>query len=76
MYHGTAAFFYLSASVALAKVTLDIKDGNSFQNYQLDISAVVSQAFCYVEPMVMCPQSEDPETSYKTNKQTKQNHTQ
>lgn len=43
-YHGIAAFFYLSASVALAKVTLDMKDGTSFQNYQLDISAVVSQA--------------------------------
>ena len=41
-YHGIAAFFYLSASVALAKVTLDMKDGSSFQNYQLDISAVVS----------------------------------
>lgn len=39
-YHGIAAFFYLSASVALAKVTLDMK-GQDFQNYQLDISAVV-----------------------------------
>lgn len=44
-YHGIAAFFYLSASVALAKVTLEMKDGTKFQNYQLDISAVVSQAF-------------------------------
>lgn len=43
MYHGIAAFFYLSASVSLAKVTLDLKDGAVFQNYQLDISAVVSQ---------------------------------
>lgn len=39
-YHGIAAFFYLSASVALAKVTLDMKE-QDFQNYQLDISAVV-----------------------------------
>lgn len=43
VYHGIAAFFYLSASVALAKVTLDMKDGSNFQNYQLDISAVVRQ---------------------------------
>ncbi|KAK5865517.1 hypothetical protein PBY51_019783 [Eleginops maclovinus] len=46
-YHGIAAFFYLSASVALAKVTLEIKDTvplNS-RNYKLDISAVV---FSYV----------------------------
>lgn len=43
VYHGIAAFFYLSASVALAKVTLDMKDGTNFQNYQLDISAVVRQ---------------------------------
>lgn len=42
IYHGIAAFFYLSASVALAKVTFDLKDGSNFQNYQLDISAVVS----------------------------------
>lgn len=44
MYHFLAAVFYLSASVSLAKVTLDLKDGSSFQNYQLDISAVVSPA--------------------------------
>lgn len=43
LYHTLAALFYLSASVSLAKVTLDLKDG-SFQNYQLDISAVVSPA--------------------------------
>ncbi|XP_036962648.1 myelin and lymphocyte protein-like isoform X2 [Acanthopagrus latus] len=48
-YHGIAAFFYLSASVALAKVTLDMKDGSSFQNYQLDISAVV---FSYVATLL------------------------
>ncbi|XP_073327842.1 myelin and lymphocyte protein-like isoform X1 [Pagrus major] len=49
VYHGIAAFFYLSASVALAKVTLDMKDGSSFQNYQLDISAVV---FSYVATLL------------------------
>ncbi|CAJ1054145.1 myelin and lymphocyte protein-like [Xyrichtys novacula] len=48
-YHGIAAFFYLSASVALAKVTLDIRDGLNFQNYQLDISAVV---FSYVATLL------------------------
>lgn len=42
LYHVIAAFFYLSASVVLAKVTLDSKDGSNFQIYQLDISAVVS----------------------------------
>lgn len=42
LYHGIAAFFYLSASVVLAKVTLDMKGGSSLQNYHLDISAVVS----------------------------------
>lgn len=42
LYHVIAAFFYLSASVVLAKVTLDMKDGSNFQIYQLDISAVVS----------------------------------
>nr|XP_057935706.1 myelin and lymphocyte protein-like [Doryrhamphus excisus] len=41
VYHFIAAVFYLSASVALAKVTLDMRDGVDFQNYQLDISAVV-----------------------------------
>lgn len=44
LYHLLAAMFYLSASVSLAKVTLDLKDGSSFQTYQLDISAVVSPA--------------------------------
>ncbi|XP_054460072.1 myelin and lymphocyte protein-like [Anoplopoma fimbria] len=48
-YHGIAAFFYLSASVALAKVTLDMNDGNLTQNYKLDISAVV---FSYVATLL------------------------
>ncbi|KAM3622646.1 uncharacterized protein V6R79_001587 [Siganus canaliculatus] len=48
-YNGIAAFFYLSASVALAKVTIDAKDGSIFQNYQLDISAVV---FSYVTTLL------------------------
>ncbi|XP_055762848.1 myelin and lymphocyte protein-like [Salvelinus fontinalis] len=47
-YHGIAAFFYLSASVALAKVTLDKKDGDIFY-YRLDISAVV---FSYVATLL------------------------
>ncbi|XP_021423940.1 myelin and lymphocyte protein isoform X1 [Oncorhynchus mykiss] len=47
-YHGIAAFFYLSASVALAKVTLDKKSGLLF-NYRLDISAVV---FSYVATLL------------------------
>lgn len=42
IYHGIAAFFYLSASVALAGVTLEITDRNS-RNYKLDVSAVVSR---------------------------------
>uniref|UniRef100_A0A8C9Z2V2 Mal, T cell differentiation protein n=1 Tax=Sander lucioperca TaxID=283035 RepID=A0A8C9Z2V2_SANLU len=41
-YHGIAAFFYLSAAVSLAKVTLDLNNGTSSKNYQLDIAAVVS----------------------------------
>ncbi|KAM9819868.1 myelin and lymphocyte protein-like isoform 2-T2 [Syngnathus typhle] len=40
-YHLTAAVFYLSASVSLAKVTLDMENAGRFQYYQLDISAVV-----------------------------------
>ncbi|XP_029284816.1 LOW QUALITY PROTEIN: myelin and lymphocyte protein-like [Cottoperca gobio] len=44
-YHGIAAFFYLSASVALAKVTLEMKNEIDSRNYKLDISAVV---FSYV----------------------------
>ncbi|CAL8334406.1 unnamed protein product [Lota lota] len=49
VYHGIAALFYLSASVALARVTLEMKDGNVFLNYQLDISAVV---FSYVATLL------------------------
>ncbi|XP_077379346.1 myelin and lymphocyte protein-like [Festucalex cinctus] len=41
VYHLTASVFYLSASVSLAKVTLDIRNAGNFRNYQLDISAVV-----------------------------------
>ncbi|XP_037617684.1 myelin and lymphocyte protein-like [Sebastes umbrosus] len=40
MFHGIAAFLYLSASVALAKVTLEMKEVGG-QNYHLDIAAVV-----------------------------------
>ncbi|XP_038871812.1 myelin and lymphocyte protein-like [Salvelinus namaycush] len=47
-YHGIAAFFYLSASVVLAKVTLDKKNGALF-DYRLDISAVV---FSYVATLL------------------------
>lgn len=46
IYHGIAAFFYLSASVALAKVTLEMNGATGStgeQNYKLDIAAVVSQ---------------------------------
>ncbi|CAL8354860.1 unnamed protein product [Boreogadus saida] len=49
VYHGIAAFFYLSASVALATVTIEMKDGSIFLNYQLDISAVV---FSYVATLL------------------------
>ncbi|XP_008314426.2 myelin and lymphocyte protein-like [Cynoglossus semilaevis] len=49
IYHFIAAFFYLSASVALAKVTLEAKDKSNFKNYQLDISAVV---FSYVATLL------------------------
>uniref|UniRef100_A0A6Q2YWK8 MARVEL domain-containing protein n=1 Tax=Esox lucius TaxID=8010 RepID=A0A6Q2YWK8_ESOLU len=48
VYHGVAAFFYLSASVALAKVTIDKKDDTLF-NYRLDISAVV---FSYIATLL------------------------
>nr|XP_020457323.1 myelin and lymphocyte protein-like [Monopterus albus] len=40
-YHGLAAFFYLSAGVALAFITLEKRDTNPFRNYQIDIAAVV-----------------------------------
>uniref|UniRef100_A0A8D0D2I7 Mal, T cell differentiation protein n=1 Tax=Sander lucioperca TaxID=283035 RepID=A0A8D0D2I7_SANLU len=48
-YHGIAAFFYLSAAVSLAKVTLDLNNGTSSKNYQLDIAAVV---FSYVATLL------------------------
>ncbi|KAL3066457.1 hypothetical protein OYC64_016415 [Pagothenia borchgrevinki] len=50
-YHAIAAFFYLSASVALAKVTLEIKETTPLnsRNYKLDISAVV---FSYVATLL------------------------
>ncbi|XP_068583292.1 myelin and lymphocyte protein-like [Cebidichthys violaceus] len=48
-YHGIAAFFYLSASVALAKVTLEMNDGTNSRNYKLDIAAVV---FSYVATLL------------------------
>ncbi|XP_076026832.1 myelin and lymphocyte protein-like [Genypterus blacodes] len=49
IYHGIAAFFYLSASVALAKVTMDIDKTTNTRNYKLDISAVV---FSYVATLL------------------------
>ncbi|KAM6940014.1 myelin and lymphocyte protein-like [Xenentodon cancila] len=52
IYHGLAAFFYLSASVALAKVTLEMKDAQGdkgSKNYKLDIAAVV---FSYVATLL------------------------
>lgn len=39
--HGLAALFYLTASVALAKVIIDFKDNTAHLNYQIDIAAVV-----------------------------------
>ncbi|XP_029377299.1 myelin and lymphocyte protein [Echeneis naucrates] len=39
-YHGLAAFFYLSAGVALAFITMD-KKGGELKIYQIDIAAVV-----------------------------------
>lgn len=40
-YHGLAAFFYLSAGVALANITINEKTTDTFKNYQIDIAAVV-----------------------------------
>ncbi|XP_064174180.1 myelin and lymphocyte protein-like [Anguilla rostrata] len=41
-YHALAAFFYLSASVALANVTIRLQnDSVNFKSYQEDIAAVV-----------------------------------
>ncbi|XP_030591653.1 myelin and lymphocyte protein-like [Archocentrus centrarchus] len=50
LYHGIAAFFYLSASVALTIVTLDLKkkEGET-KNYKFDVSAVV---FSYVATLL------------------------
>uniref|UniRef100_A0A1A7X383 Mal, T-cell differentiation protein n=1 Tax=Iconisemion striatum TaxID=60296 RepID=A0A1A7X383_9TELE len=52
LYHGIPAFFYLSASVALARVTLDLRGGKAakgIKDYKLDISAVV---FSYVATLL------------------------
>ncbi|XP_047459609.1 myelin and lymphocyte protein-like [Mugil cephalus] len=40
-YHGLAAFFYLSAGVILAYITMVNKNKLPFKNYQIDIAAVV-----------------------------------
>lgn len=40
-YHGLAAFFYLSAAVILAFITLLRSEASPFQSYQIDIAAVV-----------------------------------
>ncbi|XP_014010450.2 myelin and lymphocyte protein [Salmo salar] len=47
VYHSLAAFFYLSAAVVQAYVTISLKSFTStfFKEYQLDIAAVV---MCYV----------------------------
>uniref|UniRef100_A0A3B5M8P1 MARVEL domain-containing protein n=1 Tax=Xiphophorus couchianus TaxID=32473 RepID=A0A3B5M8P1_9TELE len=42
IYHFIATAFYLSASVALAKVTMDLKSDPFTKEYKLDISAVFS----------------------------------
>ncbi|KAM7408390.1 hypothetical protein PAMA_002217 [Pampus argenteus] len=47
-YHGLAAFFYLSASVALAYITLRNKSGD-LKTYRIDIAAVV---FSYVATLL------------------------
>uniref|UniRef100_A0A8C6TW32 Mal, T cell differentiation protein a n=1 Tax=Neogobius melanostomus TaxID=47308 RepID=A0A8C6TW32_9GOBI len=49
LYHFIATVFYLSASVALAIVTLGMKTNPKIQVYQLDISAVV---FSYVTTLL------------------------
>ncbi|XP_036406087.1 mal, T cell differentiation protein b isoform X2 [Megalops cyprinoides] len=49
-YHAIAAFFYLSASVALANVTIRLQnDSLNFKSYQEDIAAVV---FSYVATLL------------------------
>ncbi|XP_052354656.1 myelin and lymphocyte protein-like isoform X3 [Oncorhynchus keta] len=47
VYHSLAAFFYLSAAVVQAYITISLKSVTStfFKEYQLDIAAVV---MCYV----------------------------
>ncbi|XP_045926893.1 myelin and lymphocyte protein-like [Micropterus dolomieu] len=48
-YHGLAAFFYLSAGVALANITINEKTTDTFKNYQIDIAAVV---FAYLATLL------------------------
>ncbi|KAG9337811.1 hypothetical protein JZ751_027613 [Albula glossodonta] len=52
-YHGIAAFFYLSSSVALASVTLGMKElaisSEGLRLYRIDIAAVV---FSYVATLL------------------------
>lgn len=40
-YHGLAAFFYLSAAVILASITIGTKSNVDFKIYQINIAAVV-----------------------------------
>lgn len=47
-YHFLAVIFYLSAGVALAKITIDNKDGD-LRIYRIDISAVV---FAFVSTLL------------------------
>ncbi|KAJ8384795.1 hypothetical protein AAFF_G00198810 [Aldrovandia affinis] len=48
--HALAVIFYLSASVSLAKTTIDFQnDDTNFKNYQIDIAAVV---FSYVATLL------------------------
>ncbi|TNM99488.1 hypothetical protein fugu_012521 [Takifugu bimaculatus] len=44
-YHGLAAFFYLSAAVILAYITLLRKSVSPLKVYQIDIAAVVRSKF-------------------------------
>ncbi|XP_029691201.1 myelin and lymphocyte protein [Takifugu rubripes] len=48
-YHGLATFFYLSAAVILAYITLLRKSVGPFKVYQIDIAAVV---FAYVATLL------------------------
>ncbi|XP_008290229.1 myelin and lymphocyte protein-like [Stegastes partitus] len=48
-YHGLAAFFYLSAGVDLAYMTVLSKDTKTLKIYRIDIAAVV---FCFLATLL------------------------